>query len=128
TGTYPGFGTLKGGIGAPGFYHALTAEAGGSNPNRTFSYYVGVQGYNQHFPAGGWNNLSNISSNGLNQYGITGSAQIANWLGAVDCDINIGCADGGAAAAQEFYTNGPFGPCQATGANAGLPVGTTVAN
>ena len=23
TGTYPGFGTLKGGLGAPGFYHAL---------------------------------------------------------------------------------------------------------
>ena len=128
TGTYPGFGTLKGGIGAPGFYHALTAEAGGSNPNRTFSYYVGIQGYNQHFPAGSWSNLSNVSSNGLNQYGIQGSFQISNWLGAVDCDINIGCADSGAAAAQEFYINGPFGPCQATGANAGIPVGYTVAS
>lgn len=126
TGTYPGFGTLKGGIGAPGFYHALTAEAGGSNPNRTFSYYVGVQGYNQHFPAGSWSNLSNINSNGLNQYGITGSAQSANWLGAVDCDINIGCADSGRAA--EAFSNGPFGPCQATGSNAGIPVGYTVAS
>jgi len=135
TGTYPGFGTLKGGIGAPGFYHALTAEAGGSNPNRTFSYYVGVQGYNQHFPAGSWSNLSNISSNGLNQYGITGSAQSANWLGAVDCDINVGCADAGApfvsangVPATESFSNGPFGPCQATGANAGYPVGTTAAS
>ena len=135
TGTYPGFGTLKGGIGAPGFYHALTAEAGGSNPNRTFSYYVGVQGYNQHFPAGSWSNLSNINSNGMNQYGILSSGQIANWLGAVDCDINVGCADAGApfisangVPATEAFTNGPFGACQGTGANAGMPIGYTVAN
>jgi hypothetical protein len=128
TGTYPGFGTLKGGIGAPGFYHALTAEAGGANPNRTFSYYVGIQGYNQHFPAGNWNNLSNIPSNGMSSQGILGSSQIANWLGAIDCDINVGCADSGAAFPYEFFTNGPWAPCQATGANAGMPLGTTVAN
>ncbi|HET9393727.1 MAG TPA: TonB-dependent receptor [Candidatus Rubrimentiphilum sp.] len=137
TGTYPGFGTLKGGIGAPGFYHALTAEAGGANPNRTFSYYVGVQGYNQHFPAGNWNNLSNIASNGMSSQGILGSAQIANWLGAVDGDINIGPPDfnlaqclgtGVNCGSAEFFANGPFAPCQATGANAGLPLGTTAAN
>jgi len=135
TGTYPGFGTLKGGIGAPGFYHALTAEAGGSNPARTFSYYIGLQGYNQHFPAGSWTNLSNINSNGLNQYGLTGSNQISNWLGAVDCDINVGCADVGApftsgngVPATESFTNGPFGPCQTSGPNAGIPVGYTAAS
>ncbi|HEV2261910.1 MAG TPA: carboxypeptidase regulatory-like domain-containing protein, partial [Candidatus Rubrimentiphilum sp.] len=130
TGTYPGFGTLTGGIGGPGFYHALTAEAGGANPDRTFSYYVGLQGYNQHFPAGSWSNLSNINSNGLNQYGITGSSQIANWIGSVDCDINAGCADSGAAflLGGENFVNGPWAPCQSTGANAGMPIGSTVAN
>jgi len=131
TGTYPGFGTLKGGIGAPGFYHALTAEAGGANPNRTFSYYVGIQGYNQHFPAGSWSNLSNINSNGLNSLGIQGTAQISNWLGAVDCDINS-CAPGffttDASNASESFINGPFGPCQATGANAGIAIGNTAAS
>lgn len=49
SGTYPGFGTLTGGIGAPIFYHKLAAEAGGASPNRLFSYYVGVGGYNQDF-------------------------------------------------------------------------------
>lgn len=49
TGTYPGFGTLTGGIGTPTFYHNATAEAGGASPNRLFSYYAGVGGYNQDF-------------------------------------------------------------------------------
>jgi hypothetical protein len=49
TGTYPGFGTANLGIGAPAFYHAARVEAGGSTPDRLFSYYVGVLGYDQTF-------------------------------------------------------------------------------
>jgi len=49
TGTYPGFGTLDLGVGTPAFYHKFSAEAGGSNPNRTFSYYVGLAGSNQDY-------------------------------------------------------------------------------
>jgi hypothetical protein len=49
TGTYPGFGTITAGIGSPTYYHNLTAEAGGATPNRLFSYYAGVGGYNQDF-------------------------------------------------------------------------------
>ena len=49
TGTYPGFGTANLGIGEPAFYHAARAEAGGSTPDRLFSYYVGVLGYDQTF-------------------------------------------------------------------------------
>ena len=49
TGTYPGFGTIKVGVGAPAFYHKFTAEAGGSEPNRLFSYYIGIGGYDQDF-------------------------------------------------------------------------------
>jgi hypothetical protein len=49
TGTYPGFGDLQFGLGTPAFYHRVEGEAGGSNPNRTFSYYGGVAGYNQQF-------------------------------------------------------------------------------
>jgi hypothetical protein len=49
TGTYPGFGTVNLGIGTPAFYHQASVEAGGSNPNRTFSYYVGLGGANQDY-------------------------------------------------------------------------------
>lgn len=47
TGTYPGFGTITGRIGTPAFDHELQVEAGGASPNRLFSYYVGLSGYNQ---------------------------------------------------------------------------------
>ncbi len=47
TGTFPGFATLEGGIGGPTFYHQLKVEAGGATPDRRFSYYVGLSGYNQ---------------------------------------------------------------------------------
>lgn len=49
SGTYPGFGTAQFGIGAPTYYHKASIEAGGASPNRLFSYYVGVGGYNQGF-------------------------------------------------------------------------------
>jgi hypothetical protein len=50
TGTYPGYGTLQGGLSAYGaYYHSARAEAGGATPDRTFSYYVGISGYDQAF-------------------------------------------------------------------------------
>jgi hypothetical protein len=81
TGTYPGFGTITAGVGSPAFYHAATGEVGGSTPNRLFSYYAAVGGYNQSFrlfdqfngggphPELGWatvlNSPENTSINGL---------------------------------------------------------------
>jgi Carboxypeptidase regulatory-like domain/TonB dependent receptor/TonB-dependent Receptor Plug Domain len=49
TGTYPGFADGQLGIGTPTFYHRAMAEAGGATPDRLFSYYVGIAGYNQAF-------------------------------------------------------------------------------
>ncbi len=49
TGTYPGFADGQLGIATPTFYHRAEIEAGGSTPDRLFSYYVGVAGYNQAF-------------------------------------------------------------------------------
>lgn len=49
TGTFPGFGTVTGRVGAPAFDHELQVEAGGASPDRLFSYYVGLSGYNQQF-------------------------------------------------------------------------------
>ncbi len=49
TGTFPGFATANFGLGTPEFYHEATVEIGGSIPDRTFSYYVGLLGYNQTY-------------------------------------------------------------------------------
>ncbi len=49
SGTYPGFGQLSGRMGSPTFYHDLSVEAGGASPNRLFSYYVGLSGFNQDY-------------------------------------------------------------------------------
>jgi len=47
SGTYPGFGTITAGAGSTIFYHSLNVEAGGATPDRTFSYYVGIGGFDQ---------------------------------------------------------------------------------
>ncbi len=49
TGTYPGYANVSGGLGSDAFYHQLKVEAGGASPDRNFSYYVGLSGYNQAF-------------------------------------------------------------------------------
>ncbi len=49
TGTYPGYATANLGIGSPQYYHQAQVEVGGSTPDRTFSYYVGLSGYNQDY-------------------------------------------------------------------------------
>ncbi len=49
TGTYPGFGNLQVGFGAPAFFHQLQIEAGGATPNRMFSYYIGMSGGNNAY-------------------------------------------------------------------------------
>lgn len=49
TGTYPGYESLKLGIGGPALYNSAQFEAGSATPDRRFSYYVGealtAQGY-----------------------------------------------------------------------------------
>jgi hypothetical protein len=47
TGTFPGYADVAAAIGTSSFYHSLDVEAGGSTPDRLFSYYVGVGGFNQ---------------------------------------------------------------------------------
>jgi hypothetical protein len=49
TGTFPGFGTGNLGIATPTYYHQAQIEIGGSTPDRTFSYYIGLLGYNQDY-------------------------------------------------------------------------------
>jgi hypothetical protein len=49
TGTYPGYAVGGLAVGSPTFYHDARIEAGGSTPDRMFSYYVGISGTNQDF-------------------------------------------------------------------------------
>ncbi len=49
TGTYPGYATASGGIASSAFYHQAKIEVGGASPDRNFSYYVGLSGYDQAF-------------------------------------------------------------------------------
>jgi hypothetical protein len=49
TGTFPGFATANLGIATPQYYHQAAVEIGGSTPDRNFSYYVGLLGYNQDY-------------------------------------------------------------------------------
>ncbi len=49
TGTAPASRNLDLAIGSPIFYNKIAFEAGGANPSRTFSYYLGAGAYNQSF-------------------------------------------------------------------------------
>ncbi|MBV8152892.1 MAG: TonB-dependent receptor [Candidatus Eremiobacteraeota bacterium] len=49
TGTFPGFATADFGLGAPAYYHNVQVEVGGATPDRLFSYYAGIGGYNQDY-------------------------------------------------------------------------------
>ncbi len=64
TGTFPGYGDANLGVATPTFYHQAQVEIGGSTPDRTFSYYVGLSGYNQDFRF--------IDNNNAAAYGIPG--------------------------------------------------------
>ncbi len=123
SGTYPGFGTLTAQIGSPGFFHGLTAEAGGATPNRNFSYYAGLMGYNAHFPYGSWSNLSNVSSSGMSSYGAFAPFEESNLVGALFGITNVGAPDAGSWPFQ--YTNGPWPACSVTN---GEPKGYSAAN
>jgi Carboxypeptidase regulatory-like domain/TonB dependent receptor/TonB-dependent Receptor Plug Domain len=48
TGTYPGYASSDLALGFPAFYHKANVEVGGASPDRLFSYYVGIGGYNTY--------------------------------------------------------------------------------
>jgi len=100
TGTYPGYAEVDAGIGTPTYYHQLSAQVGGSTPDRLFSYYVGVGGYNQ--------DIRYID----NQNGAGYDA----WQGTpLSPDLTTPCTSGGSnythcyAADQGFWGYGPAG-------------------
>ncbi len=60
TGTSPGYADANLSVGYPAFYHQASVEVGGSTPDRTFSYYVGLGGSNESFRFVNNDNGSNI--------------------------------------------------------------------
>ncbi len=63
TGTYPGYGFISTRMGAPTFYHDLSAELAGASPNRLFSYYLGASADNQDFRYFNNNNGADVAGN-----------------------------------------------------------------
>ncbi|MDP9025099.1 MAG: TonB-dependent receptor, partial [Candidatus Eremiobacteraeota bacterium] len=103
TGTFPGFGSSDLGIGGPTFYHKANVEAGGASPDRLFSYYAGIGGYNQSQRLFDQNNGAGISP---------------LWGAPLDFAVPAGyypagaCPAGGATNANYdiCYANGSTGP------------------
>ncbi|MGZ3526647.1 MAG: TonB-dependent receptor domain-containing protein [Vulcanimicrobiaceae bacterium] len=121
TGTYPGTGSLSFGASAPQFYHQARVEAGGATPNRNFSYYVGLSGYNQDFRYFDNNNGAGLfTPNGT--FGYVPAYTSADDLGAQSargilptCDANLNT--------PSAMTNLPWYAGD-LGAGAGTPGGT----
>jgi hypothetical protein len=90
TGTFPGYASADLGIGTPTFYHAAQVEVGGSTPDRTFSYYVGLSGYNQTYRF-----IDNTNGAG---YGIPGGIFSGNPVG-----FAIGYGEG----SDQVFATGP---------------------
>ncbi len=81
TGTYPGYMDLSGSIGSPTFYHQAKVEAGGATPDRRFSYYVGLSGYNQGFRILNNSNGGGLTNDPLGVYTGQGIGASMYWLG-----------------------------------------------
>jgi len=62
TGTAPATRSIDLGIGSPTFYNKANFETGGANPSRTFSYYLGLGGYNQNYRYGDNFNGASLNS------------------------------------------------------------------
>jgi Carboxypeptidase regulatory-like domain/TonB-dependent Receptor Plug Domain len=117
TGTYPGYANASGGIASSAFYHEAKIEAGGASPDRNFSYYVGISGYNQDFRL--------IDNN--NGVGLMGPGGIFSDYSATNAGLAFGVATDSGAYAQCSTADGStpasvYGtPASPTGVPAGTP-------
>jgi hypothetical protein len=72
TGTFPGYANATLGIGSPAYYHKAEVEAGGSTPDRLFSWYVGIRGTEQIPYEYNDENGGNLNPDGDNPYAVQG--------------------------------------------------------
>ncbi len=96
TGTYPGYFDLSGGIGTPSFYHQAKVEAGGATPDRRFSYYAGISGYNQGFRVLDNSNGASLNTTPTGIYtgqSLAASPFILNSIPAMQAECSPGTAN-----------------------------------
>ena len=111
-GTYPGFAGLDIGAGDPTYYNKLTFEAGGATPDRRFSYYAAIGGYNQSFRYYDQNNGAAVSGALGMPFDIAGLLAGPNsptGMGAPGCGVGDS-QDAGCYANHAFFQAFPAGP------------------
>ncbi len=102
TGTYPGYANMSLGIGGPTLYNKSMIEAGGSTPDRDFTYYVGTQYVTQSNRFG---DQFNGASNPLYFYPLSyGNPYPSPTSGTIATPLNTVVPDG---SAQWLYAPGP---------------------
>ncbi|MDQ6942193.1 MAG: TonB-dependent receptor, partial [Candidatus Eremiobacteraeota bacterium] len=121
TGTAPASRNLDLAIGTPIFYNKVAFEAGGANPARTFSYYLGAGAYNQSYRYYDQYNGASLQQNW--------GAPLAPCGGGITQAVASSCFNQGGA----DYTNGGTTPAYVLGpyqvnALAGVRDRDTVAN
>lgn len=111
TGTYPGYGSITAGVGAPAFYHQLDVEAGGATPNRNFSWYAAVRGDNQIPDQWTDKNGADLNPDGNNKFGQQGFAMNPIYFMATSI---AGFAGSGAGPWSDCTGNGAVSPANGT--------------
>jgi hypothetical protein len=99
TGTAPASRNLDLGLGSPILYNKLSFEAGGANPSRTFSYYLGAGAYNQDYRYYDQSNGAGLQST----YGFP--------IAPCTTGVGVGCTGPGGV----DYTNGGTTPAYVLG-------------
>jgi len=96
-GSYPSFLNGSASIGGPAFYHQTSIEFGGATKNRNFSYFIGLNGYNQDFRT-----ADQFNGASLGQYGTP--------LAACTPDLTVAIAPSCFNAAGKNYSVGTANP------------------
>lgn len=112
TGTYPGFGDLTLGIGSPTFYNKFGLEVGGATPDRRFTYYVGIGGYNQDFRYVDNSNGAAFSQNFGMPFDLANAAlgPVASPLNPPGCGLPNGSNFAGCYSNVGYFDALPIGP------------------
>jgi hypothetical protein len=109
-GTYPGYADASFGLGSPTLYNNLDFEAGGATPNRSFSYFVGVGGYNQAYRFYDQNNGAGLSGTFGQPFDIAGAALGPLVGGPPGCGFPGGDNLAGCYSNHAFFQALPAGP------------------
>jgi hypothetical protein len=109
-GTYPGYADASFGLGSPTLYNNFSLEAGWATPSRSFSYFVGVGGYNQAYRYYDQNNGAGLSGTFGQPFDIAGAALGPLVGGPPGCGFPGGDNLAGCYSNHAFFQALPAGP------------------